>query len=202
MKEFSDGDVKRLLIVTQKRSNIRHPSYSRRRSSSGSCSSDGADTNPRSLKHEGFDRTHETQSRSKITQEMCSVIEDGLYHYEKNLSGKRVSNVLICLKNIHGYYFLICQRINRICAINFMSVNIVQYTCIYVRYGLNVADFFVVIGWIRCFFVFCDRYAQLAPVATGMSRFIPRKSSSCSRVALRPRQTTLPFVLLLLLLIR
>ena len=36
-------------------------------------------------KHEGFDRTANYTSRTKITQELAQVINDGLYYYEEDL---------------------------------------------------------------------------------------------------------------------
>lgn len=36
-------------------------------------------------KHEGFDRTANFTSRTKITQELAQVINDGLYYYEEDL---------------------------------------------------------------------------------------------------------------------
>ncbi len=57
--EMSDGEISKLLIVTQ--------------------------TPNRPRKHEGFDRTGDFTSRAKISQDLARVINDGLYYYEEGL---------------------------------------------------------------------------------------------------------------------
>lgn len=57
--EFSDRDINKILIVTQ----VRH----------------------RAPKHEGYDRTGDWTSRTKITQDLEQVINDGLNNYEDDL---------------------------------------------------------------------------------------------------------------------
>ncbi|MCL4130430.1 UNVERIFIED_CONTAM: hypothetical protein GTU68_035490, partial [Idotea baltica] len=61
--EISDGDVNKLLIVTQ--------------------------TPPpptaRAPKHEGYDKTGDWTTRTKITQELAQVIDDGLNYYQQNI---------------------------------------------------------------------------------------------------------------------
>lgn len=39
----------------------------------------------RPLKHGGFDRTGDWTTRTKMTQELAKVINDGLYYYEQDL---------------------------------------------------------------------------------------------------------------------
>lgn len=62
--ELSDRDINKILIVTQK---------------------------TRPPKHEGHDRTGDWTTRTKMTQDLEKVINDGLQNYEKNLSGNRPS---------------------------------------------------------------------------------------------------------------
>ncbi len=57
LDELSDGEISKLLIVTQ------------------------APNRPR--KHEGYDRTGDFTSRAKMTQELAQVINDGLVYYEE-----------------------------------------------------------------------------------------------------------------------
>jgi la-related protein 1 len=57
--ELSDRDVNKLLIVTQLRAH-------------------------RAPKHEGYDRTGNFTSRTKITQDLVGVINDGLINYEED----------------------------------------------------------------------------------------------------------------------
>lgn len=66
--ELADCDVNKILIVTQVRS--------------------------RPLKHEGYDRTGDWTTRTKISQDLEQIINDGLYNYEENLITKdpRVNN--------------------------------------------------------------------------------------------------------------
>ena len=54
--ELSDGEISKLLIVTQ--------------------------TPNRPRKHEGFDRTGDFCSRVKLSQDLAQVINDGLSYYE------------------------------------------------------------------------------------------------------------------------
>ena len=54
--ELSDGEIGRLLIVTQ--------------------------TPGRPKKHEGFDRTGDFVSRTKMSQDLAHMINDGLRYYE------------------------------------------------------------------------------------------------------------------------
>ena len=54
--ELSDGEISKLLIVTQ--------------------------TPARPRKHEGFDRTSDFCSRVKLSQDLAQVINDGLCYYE------------------------------------------------------------------------------------------------------------------------
>ena len=55
--EMSDGEINKLLIITPQR--------------------------PK--KHDGFDRTSNCVSRVKMSQDMASAINDGLYNYEDEL---------------------------------------------------------------------------------------------------------------------
>ena len=57
--ELSDGEISKLLIVTQ--------------------------TPVRPRKHDGYDRTSDGCSRVKLSQEIAQVINDGLFHYENDL---------------------------------------------------------------------------------------------------------------------
>ena len=57
--ELSDGEISKLLIVAQ--------------------------TPVRPRKHEGFDRTGDYESRAKMSQDLATVINDGLYYYEQDL---------------------------------------------------------------------------------------------------------------------
>lgn len=57
--ELSDRDINKILIVTQ----VRH----------------------RAPKHEGYNRTGDFTSRTKITQDLEQVINDGLHNYEEDL---------------------------------------------------------------------------------------------------------------------
>ena len=57
--ELSDGEISKLLIVTQ--------------------------TPVRPRKHEGFDRTGDYTSRAQMTSDLASAINDGLYYYEQDL---------------------------------------------------------------------------------------------------------------------
>ena len=57
--ELSDGEISKLLIVTQ--------------------------TPVRPKKHEGFDRTGDFSSRVKMSQDLAQVINDGLVYYEEHL---------------------------------------------------------------------------------------------------------------------
>lgn len=58
--ELSDGDINKLLIVTQVPST-------------------------RVPKHEGYDRTGDWTTRVKMTQELGQAINDGLNYYEEDL---------------------------------------------------------------------------------------------------------------------
>ena len=59
--ELSDGEISKLLIVAQ--------------------------TPVRPQKHKGFDRTEDYtyESRAKMSQDLATVINDGLYYYEQDL---------------------------------------------------------------------------------------------------------------------
>uniref|UniRef100_H2ZC77 HTH La-type RNA-binding domain-containing protein n=1 Tax=Ciona savignyi TaxID=51511 RepID=H2ZC77_CIOSA len=57
--EVTDADIRKIIIVTQ--------------------------TPPAFRKHPGGDRTGSFTTRSKMTQDLASVINDGLYYYEQNL---------------------------------------------------------------------------------------------------------------------
>ena len=57
--ELSDGEISKLLIVTQ--------------------------TPARPKKHEGFDRTGDFTSRAQMSQDLASAINDGLFYYEQDL---------------------------------------------------------------------------------------------------------------------
>lgn len=57
--ELSDGEIGKLLIVTQ--------------------------TPNRPKKHEGFDRTNDPLSKVKMSQDLAEVINDGLFYYEEDL---------------------------------------------------------------------------------------------------------------------
>ena len=57
--ELSDGEISKLMIVTQ--------------------------TPVRPKKHEGFDRTADFNSRAKMSQDLAQVIHDGLAYYEEHL---------------------------------------------------------------------------------------------------------------------
>ncbi|XP_068232909.1 la-related protein 1B-like isoform X2 [Palaemon carinicauda] len=70
--EISDQDVNKLLIVTQS-------------PPSGAGTTTGTSASSRPPKHEGFDRTGDWTTRTKITQELAKVINDGLFYYEQGL---------------------------------------------------------------------------------------------------------------------
>ncbi|XP_064114084.1 la-related protein 1B-like isoform X3 [Macrobrachium nipponense] len=70
--EISDQDVNKLLIVTQS-------------PPSAAGTGTGTSVSSRPPKHEGFDRTGDWTTRTKITQELAKVINDGLYYYEQGL---------------------------------------------------------------------------------------------------------------------
>ncbi|XP_063876085.1 LOW QUALITY PROTEIN: la-related protein 1-like [Scylla paramamosain] len=77
--EISDQDVYKLLIVTQS-----PPSAAGgMANTSGPAANTSATTRP--PKHGGYDRTGDWTSRTKITQELAKVINDGLYYYEQDL---------------------------------------------------------------------------------------------------------------------
>ena len=60
--ELSDGEISKLMIVTQ--------------------------TPVRPKKHEGFDRTGDFSSRAKISHDLAQVINDGLAYYEDHMDGQ------------------------------------------------------------------------------------------------------------------
>lgn len=39
----------------------------------------------RTPKHEGYDKTGDWTTRTKITQDLAHVIDDGLFYYQQNL---------------------------------------------------------------------------------------------------------------------
>ncbi|XP_042237498.1 la-related protein 1B-like isoform X2 [Homarus americanus] len=80
--EISDQDVNKLLIVTQSPPSAGAPGPS---SSASSTSTSTSTTGSRPPKHGGFDRTGDWTTRTKITQELAKVINDGLYYYEQDL---------------------------------------------------------------------------------------------------------------------
>ena len=57
--ELSDGEISKLLIVTQ--------------------------TPVRPRKHEGYDRTGDYTSRAQMSQDLAAAINDGLFYYEQDL---------------------------------------------------------------------------------------------------------------------
>lgn len=63
--EFGDDQVRRIIIVTQ----------------STSLAVGSKDR----IKHEGYDRTAEGETRVKMSQEISKVIDDGLFYYEQDL---------------------------------------------------------------------------------------------------------------------
>ncbi|XP_045594728.2 la-related protein 1B isoform X2 [Procambarus clarkii] len=77
--EISDQDVNKLLIVTQS------PPSATAAAPGTSTSSSSSSTATRPPKHGGFDRTGDWTSRTKMTQELAKVINDGLYYYEQDL---------------------------------------------------------------------------------------------------------------------
>ena len=60
LDEMSDGEINKLVIVTQ--------------------------TPHRPKKHEGYDRTGDFTTRAKMSQDLAQVINDGLYYYERGLT--------------------------------------------------------------------------------------------------------------------
>ena len=60
LDELSDGEISKLLIVTQTPAS-------------------------RPKKHDGYDRTGDFVSRAKMSQDLAQVINDGLYYYEEDL---------------------------------------------------------------------------------------------------------------------
>lgn len=72
--EISDQDVNKLLIVTQSPP-----------SAAGQSTSGQGQTTSRPPKHGGYDRTGDWITRTKMTQELAKVINDGLYYYEQDL---------------------------------------------------------------------------------------------------------------------
>lgn len=83
--EISDQDVYKLLIVTQSppsaaggTANTAGPA-----NTTGPAANTSVTTRP--PKHGGYDRTGDWTSRTKITQELAKVINDGLYYYEQDL---------------------------------------------------------------------------------------------------------------------
>ncbi|XP_028047135.2 la-related protein 1B [Monomorium pharaonis] len=67
--ELSDRDINKLLIFTQ------------------TCA-----TSTRIPKHEGYDRTGDWITRTKMTQDLVQLINDGLYYYEEELRRKHGSS--------------------------------------------------------------------------------------------------------------
>eukprot|EP00096_Caligus_rogercresseyi_P007375 TRINITY_DN2521_c0_g1_i1.p1 TRINITY_DN2521_c0_g1~~TRINITY_DN2521_c0_g1_i1.p1 ORF type:complete len:1107 (+),score=387.35 TRINITY_DN2521_c0_g1_i1:236-3556(+) len=63
LDELSDGEINKLVIVTQ--------------------------TPVRPKKHEGFDRSNDSVSRVKMSQDLAKVINDGLFYYESDLWDER-----------------------------------------------------------------------------------------------------------------
>uniref|UniRef100_A0A0K2T3T2 Larelated protein 1like [Oreochromis niloticus] n=1 Tax=Lepeophtheirus salmonis TaxID=72036 RepID=A0A0K2T3T2_LEPSM len=63
LDELSDGEINKLVIVTQ--------------------------TPVRPKKHDGFDRSSESISRVKMSQDLAKVINDGLFYYESDLWDER-----------------------------------------------------------------------------------------------------------------
>lgn len=72
--EISDQDVNKLLIVTQSPP-----------SAAGQSTGGQNQTTSRQPKHGGYDRTGDWITRTKMTQELAKVINDGLYYYEQDL---------------------------------------------------------------------------------------------------------------------
>ncbi|CAG7721109.1 unnamed protein product [Allacma fusca] len=68
--ELSDSEIDKIVIFTQK---------------SATPSTQPAGPTPRPAKHEGYDRTGDWRTRTKMTQELAMVINDGLRYYEENL---------------------------------------------------------------------------------------------------------------------
>ncbi|XP_045130370.1 la-related protein 1-like isoform X2 [Portunus trituberculatus] len=83
--EISDQDVYKLLIVTQSPPSAAGGAAN----STGSANTTGpaasTSVTTRPPKHGGYDRTGDWTSRTKITQELAKVINDGLYYYEQDL---------------------------------------------------------------------------------------------------------------------
>lgn len=104
----------KLLIVTQS-----PPSAAG--ASAGASGSGGAGAAPstntapttRPPKHGGYDRTGDWTSRTKITQELAKVINDGLYYYEQDLwednewvsgTGRCIPRVITVASNPEGVF--------------------------------------------------------------------------------------------------
>lgn len=89
--EMSDSEIDRLVIVTQKyRSDKEGFSTSPGGSSHGHAHPHGhghaavMQPSSRPLKHEGYDRTGNWTTRTKMTQELAQIINDGLKYYEED----------------------------------------------------------------------------------------------------------------------
>jgi la-related protein 1 len=75
--ELSDSEIDKIVIVTQ-----------RKRSDSVTVTANSTSSPPnlsnRPLKHEGYDRTGNWTTRTKMTQELAKVINDGLRYFEED----------------------------------------------------------------------------------------------------------------------
>ncbi|XP_044741476.1 la-related protein 1B isoform X2 [Chrysoperla carnea] len=86
--ELSDGDINKLLIVTQ----------------AGGADVDElriSSTTTRPPKHEGYDRTGNWLTRVKISQDLEQAINDGLYYYEEDLWIKNDARISSSYKTVN-----------------------------------------------------------------------------------------------------
>jgi len=73
--ELSDSEIDKIVIVTQQR---------KRSDSVVSSTSTSPPSIHRPAKHEGYDRTGHWTTRTKMTQELAQVINDGLRYFEED----------------------------------------------------------------------------------------------------------------------
>uniref|UniRef100_F6PKS2 Uncharacterized protein n=1 Tax=Ciona intestinalis TaxID=7719 RepID=F6PKS2_CIOIN len=92
--EVTDADIRKIIIVTQ--------------------------TPPAFRKHPGGDRTGSFTSRTKMTQDLASVINDGLYYYEQNLWDSWDDDIEIEPVDSKGQY----TRVNVISQEDFKGIQI------------------------------------------------------------------------------
>src|ERR1700710_1439754 len=79
---MSDSEIDKIVIVTQKS----HHHMDSGTPYAAAPTTVTVATPPRPVKHEGYDRTGNWVSRTKMTQELAQIINDGLRYYEDDLS--------------------------------------------------------------------------------------------------------------------